>query len=141
MAWDIEGRAGRLPASGGVVKVQEFDFKGENQVVYDENDVVIRSWPANHVIDGSVSYSLEWNGLKFVFGGDTYPNEWFVKYAKDADLAIHECFVTVPDLGQPILDLQSGLHFLQEPRRWAAAEVNSKRITTAENPFSRPLTD
>ena len=98
LAWDIEGRAGRLPASGGVVHVHEFDFKGENQIVYDENDVQIRSWPANHVIDGSVSYALEWNGLKFVFGGDTYPNKWFVEYAKDADLAIHECFVAVPDL-------------------------------------------
>jgi ribonuclease Z len=50
------------------------------------------------VIDGAVSYSLEWAGLKFVFGGDTYPNQWFVKYAKDADIAIHECFVTVPQL-------------------------------------------
>jgi ribonuclease Z len=46
----------------------------------------------------SVSYSLDWNGLKFVFGSDTYPNKWFVKYAKDADLTIHECFIAVPDL-------------------------------------------
>ena len=64
--------------------VHEFDYKGENEVVYEENGVTIRSWPANHVIDGSVSYGLEWNGLKFVFGGDTYPNNWFVKYATDA---------------------------------------------------------
>ncbi len=41
---------------------------------------------------------MEWNGLSFVFGGDTYPNKWFVKYAKDADLVIHECFIAVPDL-------------------------------------------
>ena len=45
-----------------------------------------------------MSFSLEWNGLKFVFGSDTYPNKWFVEYAKDADLAVHECFVAVPDL-------------------------------------------
>ncbi|UCD35907.1 MAG: hypothetical protein JSU90_03490, partial [Nitrospiraceae bacterium] len=25
-------------------------------------------------------------------GGDSFPNKWFIKYAKDADLAIHECF-------------------------------------------------
>jgi len=43
-------------------------------------------------------FSLEWKGLKFVFGSDSYPNKWFVKYAKDADLAVHECFVAVPDL-------------------------------------------
>ena len=33
-----------------------------------------------------------------MFGGDTYPNQWYVKYAKDADLAIHEAFIAVPDL-------------------------------------------
>ena len=98
LTWDVEGRAGRLPASGGNVVVHEFDFKGENAIIYQENGVTIRSWPANHVIDGPVSFGLEWNGLKFVFGGDTYPNQWYVKYAADADLAIHECFITVPDM-------------------------------------------
>ena len=98
MTWDIEGRAGRLPADGGKVIVHEFDFKGENQVVYQENGVTIRSWPANHTIDGPVSFSLVWNDLKFVFGGDTYPNKWFTKYATDADLVIHECFIAVPDM-------------------------------------------
>ena len=39
-----------------------------------------------------MSYSLEWNGYKFVFGGDSSPNKWFVEYAQNADLAIHECF-------------------------------------------------
>jgi ribonuclease Z len=45
-----------------------------------------------------VSFSVEWNGLKFVFGGDTFPNKWYDKYARDADLAIHECFIAVPDM-------------------------------------------
>ena len=51
-----------------------------------------------HAIDGAVSYSLEWNGLKMVFGGDTYPNKWFVRYAVGADIAIHECFPTMDQL-------------------------------------------
>jgi ribonuclease Z len=96
--WDLAGRAGNVDMRGYVTEVSEFDYKGENQVVYDENDVVIRSFPAVHSIDGSVSYSLEWNGLKFVFGSDTYPNKWFIEYSKDADLVIHECFIAVPDL-------------------------------------------
>jgi len=98
LTWDIEGRKGNIPASGGVLEIHEFDYKGENQIVYQENGVTIRSWPAIHAIDGSVSYSLEWNGLKFVFGSDTYPNKWFIEYAKDADLLIHECFITVQQL-------------------------------------------
>ena len=97
LAWDLEGRKGRLPASAFEVDVHEFDYKGENQIVYEENGVTIRSWPAIHAIEGSVSYSLQWNGLKFVFGGDTYPNKWFNKYAKNADVAIHECMMTPED--------------------------------------------
>ena len=34
-----------------------------------------------------------WNGLKYVFGGDTYPNKWYIKYAADADVASHEAFL------------------------------------------------
>jgi ribonuclease Z len=98
MLWDLTSRFGEVPAGGGELQVHEFDYLGENQVVYQENEVTIRSWPAVHAIDGSVSYSLEWNGLKFVFGGDTYPNKWYLEYAKGADIAIHECFPTMDQL-------------------------------------------
>jgi ribonuclease Z len=40
-----------------------------------------------------VSYSLEWQGLKYVFGGDTYPNKWYIKHAAGADIASHEAFL------------------------------------------------
>ncbi|MBE1282200.1 MAG: hypothetical protein GJ676_02710 [Rhodobacteraceae bacterium] len=78
----------------------EFDYRGENAVVYEENGVVIRSWPAIHAGDGPVSFSLEWNGLKIVIGGDTFPNKWYIDYAKDADVAIHETFLTPDQLVQ-----------------------------------------
>lgn len=94
LAWDIKGRTGILPDAGGQVIAHEFDFKQENQVVYQENGVTITSWPAIHSLDGSVSYRMEWNGLSFVFGGDTRPNKWFIEYAQDADFVIHECFPT-----------------------------------------------
>lgn len=87
-----------IPAGGGALEVHEFDYRQENKVVYEKNGVVIRSWPAIHCMDGPVSYSLEWNGFKFVFGGDTFPNKWFAKYARNADLVIHECFPTPPML-------------------------------------------
>ncbi|MDV7144296.1 guanitoxin biosynthesis MBL fold metallo-hydrolase GntH [Tropicimonas sp. TH_r6] len=92
-AWDLQTRTGALPDKGAEIEVTEFDFKQENVVVYEENGVTVRSWPAIHSLDGSVSYSLEWNGLKYVFGGDTYPNKWYVEYAAGADLASHECFL------------------------------------------------
>ena len=96
--WDLAGRVGIVDFRGYSIEVNEFDYKVENEVIYEDNGVVVRSFPAIHSIDGPVSFSLEWNGLKFVFGSDTYPNNWFVQYAQDADLAVHECFVAVPDL-------------------------------------------
>ena len=98
LTWDLAGRVGIVDFRGYQMVVNEFDYKAENAVIYDENGVKIRSFPAIHSIDGSVSFSLEWNDLKFVFSSDTYPNKWFIEYAKDADIAIHECFIAVPDL-------------------------------------------
>ncbi len=92
-AWDLATRTGALPDAGAQIKVHEFDYKQENKVVYEKNGVTIRSWPAIHSLDGSVSYGLEWNGLKYVFGGDTYPNKWYIKYTANADIASHEAFL------------------------------------------------
>jgi ribonuclease Z len=96
--WDLSGRVGLVDFRGYSIEVNEFDYRAENAVIYQDNGVTIRSFPAIHSLDGPVSFSLEWKGLKFVFGSDTYPNTWFLKYAMDADIAIHECFVAVPDL-------------------------------------------
>lgn len=98
LTWDLAGRAGLVDFRGYQMDVTEFDYKLENEVIYKDNGVTIRTFPAIHSIDGSVSYALEWNNLKFVFSSDTYPNKWWAEYARDADLAIHECFVAVPDL-------------------------------------------
>ncbi|MEE8305040.1 MAG: MBL fold metallo-hydrolase, partial [Candidatus Tectomicrobia bacterium] len=92
-AWDLSGRSGALPDAGGQIVVHEFDYKAVNEVIYQKNGVTIRSWPAIHLLDGPVSFSLAWNGLKYVFGGDTYPNKWYIKHAAGADVASHEAFL------------------------------------------------
>ena len=96
--WDFMTRAAKINPIPGNIIVHEFDYKGINQIVYEENGVVIRSWPAIHAGDGPVSFSLQWNGYKVVFGGDTFPNNWFIDYAKDADIVIHEAMLTAPQL-------------------------------------------
>lgn len=92
-AWDVTSRAGTLPNGGGEIVAHEFDFS-KTAVIYDENDVKITSFPAIHIRDGAVSFRLDWNGLSFVYGGDSVPNKWFMKEAKDADVVVHECFFT-----------------------------------------------
>jgi ribonuclease Z len=90
--WDDESLLGRLDARAFEWEVNEFDFKGVNEVIYQENGVTIRSIPAIHSLDGSVSYILEWNGLKFAYSSDTSPNAWWMEHTKGADISIHECF-------------------------------------------------
>jgi ribonuclease Z len=96
--WDAKTRSFVLSPEPGKITVTEFDYKAVNAVVYDENGVTIRSIPAIHAGDGPVSFILEYAGLKVVIGGDTFPNKWFIEHATGADLAIHETFLTPPDL-------------------------------------------
>jgi len=95
--WEFLSKRGRVPSAGYTPIVEEFDYT-KVQTIYDENGVRIKSWPAIHVIDGPVSFSLEWEGLKFVYSSDTYPNRWFVDNARNADIVIHEAFPTVKQL-------------------------------------------
>lgn len=88
--WDKLSRQGRISVTGMKMDVTQFDFF-KTQVVYNENGVVIKSWPAVHTIDGPVSYSLEWKGLKVVYSGDTAPNKWFMANSRNADLIILNC--------------------------------------------------
>jgi ribonuclease Z len=125
--WDAQTRNFKLNPTPGKIEVVEFDYKGNNQVVYQENGVTIRSWPAIHAGDGPVSYSLEYADMKIVIGGDTFPNKWYIKYATDADVAIHETFLTPTQL----VDLYN-----QSPR--AALGVGTQ-IHTAPPAFGKVM--
>lgn len=94
--WDAQTRNFAVNPEPGKITVTEFDYTAENAVVYQEDGVTIRSIPAIHAGDGPVSFILEYAGMKIVIGGDTYPNKWYIKHATDADIAIHEVFLT-PD--------------------------------------------
>ena len=96
-SWDIDGRRGAIAKEGSIINAYEFDYS-KTQVIYDKDGVVIKSFPAIHVMDGAVSYSLEWKGLKFVYSGDTVPNRWFMEEGQNADILIHECYFTVNQL-------------------------------------------
>ena len=97
-AWDYASRLGNVNTVGFKIEVTEFDYKAVNAVIYEENGVTIRTIPAIHALDGPVSFILEWNGLKFAFSSDTFPNKWWIEHTQGADLAIHECFITPSDL-------------------------------------------
>jgi ribonuclease Z len=90
--WDMESRKGNVNTRGLTIEVNEFDYKAVYNEIYNANGVTIHTIPAIHAVDGSVSFILHWNGLKFAFSSDTYPNKWWMEHTKDSDLSIHECF-------------------------------------------------
>jgi ribonuclease Z len=90
--WEKAGRGSAVDPRGLELEVNEFDWMGVNEVIYDENGVTIRTLPAIH-LDQSVSFLLDWNGLRFAFSSDTLPNKWWREHATNADLSIHECFI------------------------------------------------
>ncbi len=53
--------------------------------------------PNIHAEDAPVSFILEWNGYKSIYGGDTEPNKWFMEYGKDADLIVYKSLATIVD--------------------------------------------
>ncbi len=97
VAWDKETRSFQITPQPGEIEVYEFDYRKENQTVYSEGGVTVKTFPAIHTGDGPVSYVVEYAGMKVVFGGDTAPNKWFIKHGTEADLVIHESFMVPND--------------------------------------------
>jgi ribonuclease Z len=82
---------------GYEVEVNEFDFRDDNGVCYDEDGVTIRHWRRSHTKDGASAYRLDWKGLSFVWTGDGRPDELTAKLAKGVDVFVTE---TQPDMAK-----------------------------------------
>jgi ribonuclease Z len=92
-AWMTGTLAGTIDSRSFSLEVTEYDWSKVNNVIYEENGVVIRSIPANH-LEQAASFILEWNGMTLAFSGDTIPNKWWIENTQGVDFAIHECFLT-----------------------------------------------
>ena len=97
VAWDKETRSFQINPLPGNIEVTEFDYRPEDQKIYDEDGVTVSSFPAIHTGDGPVSFIVRYEGMKVIFGGDTAPNKWFIEHGTDADLVIHEAFMVPND--------------------------------------------
>ena len=94
--WMLETSKGGLDTRSLGITVHEYDWSKVNNVIYEKDGAVIRTIPAIH-LEGSVSFILEWKGMKIAFSGDTLANQWWMEAAQGADLAIHECFLPNED--------------------------------------------
>ena len=137
-SWDVATRESSGDPRSTELTVTEFDWKGVNQLIYDENGVQIYSIPTIH-IDQSVGYILEWEGLKFAYSGDTAPNKWFREHAADSDLAIHEAMLP-PELWiakysmDPLAAVMSGTQGHTTPRAFGKImELVKPRMAVASH--------
>ncbi|MCU0279233.1 MAG: MBL fold metallo-hydrolase, partial [Candidatus Nanopelagicales bacterium] len=90
-AWDMASLNGHPGQSGARMEVNEVPFDSTS-TVYERNGVQISSFPVIHILNGSVGYRLDFNGLSVVFSGDTRPCRPLVDAADGVDLLIHETF-------------------------------------------------
>lgn len=87
---------------GHDIQVNEFDFRDNGGIVYEENGVKITHWQRSHAKDGASGYRLDWNGMSVVWTGDGRPSELDIEYAKGVDLYITE-------LQQEVVEINSGV--------------------------------
>lgn len=89
-SYNLEGNVTELDyrACGGTA----YETGGEDE----EDHVIIKHFPAVHIIDGAISYRLEWTPkghdkpIVLVYSGDTLPNDFMLEYGAGADLLVHE---------------------------------------------------
>jgi ribonuclease Z len=105
LRWHLEEFDTCPVGDGFEVEVNEFDYRKENEICYDQDGVTVRHWPRSHGKDGASAYRLDWNGLSFVWTGDGRPDELTVTYAKGVDVFVTE---VQSDLGA-LMSLKMGM--------------------------------
>ncbi len=88
--WHTESLSFHQNGNGYETEVHELDYTKNPGIAYNEKGVVIKHFPAIHLKDGAISYRVDWNGLSFVFSGDSQPNTFMVENAQNVDILIHQ---------------------------------------------------
>ena len=89
-SWDIQTRiADEKRSKEGIAIIAEDIHEG---VVYEKNGVKVTAFDVDHgeLIKPALGYRIDYGGRSVVISGDTRPNENLVRYAKGADVLIHE---------------------------------------------------
>lgn len=96
--WDIQTRLGEKNKKDSGIMVLANDI--EESIVYDFGGVKITAFTVDHAdfIDSALGYRLDYAGRSVVISGDTRYSENLIKYAKGADVLIHEVAVARPEL-------------------------------------------
>ena len=90
LGWHIDAFSVFPAGKGWDIQVNEFDFRDNGGIAYEEDGVKVTHWQRSHAKDGASGYRLDWNGLCFVWTGDGRPSKLDAKYAKGCDVYVTE---------------------------------------------------
>ena len=92
-SWDLKTRVAEYaPADSGTTVLATNIWEG---VIYEREGVKVTAFRVDHsyIIDSALGYRLDYQGRSVVISGDTRYSENLIRYAKNADLLIHEVIV------------------------------------------------
>ena len=96
--WDIRVRRDGegMPSSG--IEVDARDIT--QGVVYERDGLKVTAFEVDHggILKPAFGYRIEYGGKSVVISGDTRPNENLVRFARNADVIIHEVIAARPEL-------------------------------------------
>jgi len=97
-AADIENRREFIPNfSPQQVAISAKDI--DEGVVYEQNGARVTAFRVKHAdLKDAFGFRVDYRGHSVVISGDMAPNENFIKYARGADVVIHEVGVARPEL-------------------------------------------
>ncbi|MCH8035368.1 MAG: MBL fold metallo-hydrolase [Bacteroidetes bacterium] len=103
--WHNTSKTGIILSGGMKIEANEFDFskfskENPRQLIYDNNGVKIYAFPVDHILQGAVGYRIEWNGLSFVYTGDSVPTSFEAEQSKGVDVFAHEMFIDAPTFAE-----------------------------------------
>ena len=90
LGWHMDAFEVFPNGEGWNIEVNEFDFRDNGGVIYDEDGVQVSHWQRSHAKDGASGYRLDWNGLSMAWTGDGRPSHLDAKYAAGVDVYITE---------------------------------------------------
>jgi len=103
-------------------------------VVYDQDGIKITAFLVNHMpVSPAFGYKVEYGEESVVISGDTSYSDNLIKYAKDADLLIHEICAASPRLLEQNQRLQKVVAYHTTPVQLTEILNKSKPKATALN--------
>jgi len=143
LGWHMDAFSVFPVGQGHDIEVNEFDFRDNGGVIYNENGVEVIHWQRSHAKDGASGYRLNWNGMSVVWTGDGRPSELDLEYAAGADVYITEAQTELvaissgvqgvpPFLGRYTIDTH---HTPAYAAGYLASKIKPRLFMTTHMPF------